>query len=389
MYNIGNYKIYRKAIGKGSFSKIYRGINDNHDDIAVKIIKKKKINEKLVSREITLLKTVAHINIVKLIDVFVSENKYYLILEYCHNGDLKQFVKNKCLDEADILNFMTQIKNGLEYLHKNNITHRDLKPQNILVTENNILKISDFGFAKFHTENLSQTMCGSPLYMAPEILTYKNYTDLADLWSVGVIMYELFFNKTPVNGKNIYDLVRNIKKYNFSVINNNISKQALILLDGLLKIHPKNRLSWKNFFNHSWFNLKIEMKNKNMKKNDDLIFEIDGCESENSYSSNCSTGNNSNGNNNSNRNNYTDDKSDIDNSYNVLCSKNKFELDDEYLNIESSLIENIVDKNYIIISSSPSKYTQKFPKSLPKNNFRNLIKSLRSSLSFIFNPKSI
>ena len=85
---------------------------------------------------------------------------------------------------------MKQIRNGLNELYKNNIIHRDLKPQNILVYEGEILKISDFGFAKSYNpdNNLENTMCGSPLYMAPEILQYKSYTDKADLWSVGIII---------------------------------------------------------------------------------------------------------------------------------------------------------------------------------------------------------
>ena len=90
-------------------------------------------------------------------------------------------------------------------LHTNNIIHRDLKPQNILVTVDDTLKISDFGFAKSYNPDadLQQTMCGSPLYMAPEILEQKRYTDVVDLWSIGVIMYELYFNEVPVKGKNI------------------------------------------------------------------------------------------------------------------------------------------------------------------------------------------
>jgi len=385
MYTIGNYRIYKKSIGKGSFSKIYKGIDKDNNDIAVKIIKKKSIDEKLILREISLLKKVNHINIVKLIDVYVSKNKYYIILEYCHYGDLKKFTKREFLVEGEVLNFMTQIKNGLEYLYNNNIIHRDLKPQNILVTYEKILKISDFGFAKYHTENLSQTICGSPLYMAPEILTYKKYTDSADLWSVGVIMYELFFNKTPVNGKNIYNLVKNIKKYKFDVDNNDkISDLALKLLYGLLKKDPNERISWKQFFVHPWFSSKVKVKVKDY--DNDLMFSMD-VEGDNSkiYDSKDDDDDDDDDSKNDSK-NVNSDK-----NYSVLYSYNNINVDDGYLNIESSSLIESLDDNYVVISSSPAKYTQTIPKSFPKTNykgFKNIIDSLRSSISFIFSPRS-
>ena len=154
-----------------------------------------------------------HTNIISLLDVFTTNHNYYLIFEFCGYGDLKNYIynENPILNEFEILQIMKQIKNGLQYLYKENIIHRDLKPQNILVTKNLIIKISDFGFAKIYTEgSLTQTICGSPLYMAPEILTYKQYTELADLWSVGVILYEIMFKEVPITGSNLYSLVKNI-----------------------------------------------------------------------------------------------------------------------------------------------------------------------------------
>ena len=377
MYSIGKYKIYNnKSIGKGSFSKIYRGVDDNQNDIAIKIIKKKKISDKIILREISLLKKVAHTNIVRLLDVYVSENKYYLILEYCELGDLKQFVKNKILTEKCIQCFMLQIKNGLEYLYNNKIIHRDLKPQNILVTRDEILKISDFGFAKFHTESMSQTICGSPLYMAPEILTYKKYTDTADLWSVGVIMYELFFKKTPVTGNNIYNLVQNIDKYEFRMEDSNISLLGKELLSCLLKKNPHKRITWTDFFKHTWFisnvpkcSLKICKTSKISKSyyDDDLIFKMD-----------------------------SDDDIDIDNNstntndknYNILCSYKSIDMDDNYLDVQSSLVQSLEDDNYVVVSSKHEKYPEFVPSSAP-NNFGDIINSLRSSLSYIFRARSI
>jgi serine/threonine protein kinase len=255
---LGNYKIQQKSIGKGSFSKIYLGqCRQTNILVAVKIIKKKNIrNEKHILREISIMKLIHHKNVILLKDVLVSNNKYYLILDYCPNGDLKKFMKNRIIDETKLLFYMKQIRDGLRELNKNNIIHRDLKPQNILVGENENLKISDFGFAKSYKpeQNLQQTMCGSPLYMAPEILQHKIYTDKADIWSVGVIMYELYYNRLPINGNNIVDLIENISNFEYK---QNESKQISAngndLLKNLLQTDPKKRFDFNDFLSHSWF----------------------------------------------------------------------------------------------------------------------------------------
>ena len=254
---LGNYEIVRKSIGKGSFSKIYLGTClKTKKQVAIKIIKKRNIkNENNILREIQIMKMIKHPNVVKLIDVLASNNKYYLILEYCSNGDLKDFSKNRDINEDILRNYMTQIRNGLYELYTKHIIHRDLKPHNILVTHDNKLKISDFGFAKSYDpdKDLQQTMCGSPLYMAPEILEGNPYTNLADLWSVGVIMYELFYGIVPIHGQNIADLIINIRKFVYTSSNKPISDECNDLLRKLLQTDPKKRITWNHFISHSWF----------------------------------------------------------------------------------------------------------------------------------------
>ena len=105
-------------------------------------------------------------------------------------------------------------------------------------------------------------MCGSPLYMAPEILQYKPYTDKADLWSVGVIMYELFFKKTPIGGNTLHNLVNNMKGYKFKIKNGKLSDNCEDLLKTLLQKKPENRIEWEDFFRHSWFNSIQKRKKK-------------------------------------------------------------------------------------------------------------------------------
>ena len=194
---------------------------------------------------------IKHHNVLCLLDVLVSNNKYYLIMEYCDMGDLKEYMKYRDLNETELKHYVKQIRDGMWELHTNNIVHRDLKPQNILVTSDDTLKISDFGFAKSYNPDieLQQTMCGSPLYMAPEILEQKRYTDVVDLWSIGVIMYELFFNEVPVKGKNIVDLIKNVRLFKFKIPKTNkiCSSNCIELMKCLLRTNPNKDVHGMNF----------------------------------------------------------------------------------------------------------------------------------------------
>jgi serine/threonine-protein kinase ULK/ATG1 len=269
-FNINNYKIFIEKIGEGSFSSVYKGININtNEEVAVKKINKKGLDSmrSYIDREIELMKGLNHKNILKLYDVIYNncneEENIYLILEYCPCGDLSHFLNKKGINEIKSKMFLKQIAEGLKYLIDNNISHRDLKPQNILLSDENTLKITDFGFAKtINSEELSTTICGSPLYMAPEILNYKKYTDKADLWSVGVILYELLTGDTPYSANNIYDLVR-MMKYEEVIIPNyiNLTSECKHILFSLLQKDPKKRLSWDDFYYHPWFNTHDEINN--------------------------------------------------------------------------------------------------------------------------------
>jgi len=271
---LGNYLIYRKYIGKGSFSKIYKGLDQTTNEIvAKKKIEKKNIkNTKLVLREIQVLKTLKHKNILKLKNVLVTTKYFFLILEYCENGDLKNYLNFNNLNEKDVQNILKQVKDGLEYLYKKKIIHRDLKLQNILLGKNNQIKIADFGFAKY-CDNLSQTICGSPLYMAPEILNYKKYNSKADLWSFGILMYELLFDDIPYNPNNLNELINILKHFKYKNPNKKISFYADDLLNKLLIKESEKRISWNDFFNHKWFKTQIKLQNKII--DNDLIFDFD------------------------------------------------------------------------------------------------------------------
>jgi serine/threonine-protein kinase ULK/ATG1 len=270
-FKLGKYLIFKNKIGKGTFSSVYKGIDSEKNIyVAVKKINRKGIDKmrKYIDKEIEIMKKLDHPNIIKLYDVIYdtrdSQENIYLILEYCPNGDLSHFFnKNIKTNENESRHYVKQLSDGLKYLTENNIFHRDLKPQNILVGEGNILKITDFGFAKsVNSSDISETFCGSPLYMAPEILTYQKYNHNADLWSVGVILYELLTGETPYTGNNLYDLVYNMKNNEVRIPNyKNLSSECKHLLFSLLQKDPDKRISWDKFYEHPWFTEYSEIDN--------------------------------------------------------------------------------------------------------------------------------
>lgn len=262
-----NYKISKQRIGKGSFSTVYKAINKNNKLVAIKkIYLDNTKNQTSFLKEFNLMRKLNHINIIKVYDIII-ENKYniYLILEYFKNGDLSVFLKDKYLDETYIQHYSIHLKDGLEYLLSKNIIHRDIKPQNILVSDENILKICDFGFARYFTEDIMLgTICGSPLYMAPEIMYKKSYTTKSDLWSLGIIIYEMAFKDVPYKGNNIIELIQNIKTKNLNFPSNNIlSNDCIDIITGLLQKNPKNRYEWNDFFKHKWFSKNLIQQKEN------------------------------------------------------------------------------------------------------------------------------
>lgn len=276
------YKITtRKIIGKGSFSTVYHAIDKDNNIYAIKCISlnnpsfnKHNIDKFLLELDISI--KMNHPNIVKSYEVFKTNKNWYIVSEFCDNGTLQNVIKlihsknsnyNNYFDKENICKrYMTQLKNALKYLHKNDIIHRDLKPNNILIHNNypdDILKLADFGFARYFNtenemeENIMTSFCGTPLYMAPELLIDKQYTSKSDLWSFGIIMYEMLYGYNPYNyPKNMYNLIELMKSQKISFCNN-YSETCISLLKSLLQINPDDRISWEKFFKHEWFDKKI------------------------------------------------------------------------------------------------------------------------------------
>ncbi len=256
-FQIGNYVIFKKRIGKGAFSTIYKAYHKHSKEtVAVKEISLDTLNkyESSLRRETEIMKNLNHPHIVKLFETIIDEKteNVYLVMEYFERGDFSSFLRKRPLREKYAVKYLKQIAEGIKYLLEHKILHRDLKPQNILVSQTGTLKITDFGFARyFDNDMLIQTICGSPMYMAPEIMKNKKYDYKSDLWSIGVIFYEMLIGRPPFKAKNIYELIRVIENENIEIPSKFIlSKDCKHLLLSLLEKNPKKRIEWEDFFQH-------------------------------------------------------------------------------------------------------------------------------------------
>jgi len=260
-YTIKNYCISNNKIGSGAFSTIHTATKPGTDTIyAVKkidIYKYKDTNKESYKREFSILRKLDHKNIIKLHDIIIDNTTHnlFLVLDYHRYGDFSKFLNKRSLKEKYAKKYMFQLRDGLKYLFSKNIIHRDLKPQNILVDDNQNLIITDFGLAKhFKSNEMLETICGSPIYMAPEIMIKKPYTIESDLWSIGIILYQMIYAKVPFYSNSLIGLMAEIKKNNIIYISPyNISVTCIDLISSLLISNPTNRLHWEEFFNHKWF----------------------------------------------------------------------------------------------------------------------------------------
>ena len=259
------YIVYNNVIGEGN-SKIYLGKDlKNNYKVAIKQIYYSESNIKLIEKEIEILNKINHKNIIKLLDYVFYNEFVYLIFEYCDGGDLYKYKFNK--NENTIKLIYIQITKGLIYLKNMNIYHHDIKPHNILI-KNGIIKIADFGFA-----NNFNFICGSPLYMAPELFKLKKFTNKSDIWSLGIILYSLLNDNLPYNlskCKNIKDIIKSFTNQ-LVFYNNNISEEVKKFLESILTIDYNKRADWDTLLKNSWIipknNINIPKNNINIDKN--------------------------------------------------------------------------------------------------------------------------
>ena len=251
-----------KILGEGSFGKVSLVKHKVTGIVrAMKSIKKltfKKNNDLTILNEINILKKIDHPNIVKIYEFFITDDFYYILMEYCEGGELLDLINESDFTEIQAAFIMYQIFSAINYCHKIKIIHRDIKPENILINKNENglyrVKICDFGTSQiFHKGEIQDKVVGSLYYIAPDVLQ-KNYNFKCDLWSCGVIMFILLTGKIPFDGPTHNIIYKNIlnSDYNKQYLEK-CSKPAIDLIAELLEKDPKKRINAEDALNHKFF----------------------------------------------------------------------------------------------------------------------------------------
>ena len=252
--------IFPKQLGSGSFGRVYLvSHNETKELFALKTIEKRKImitygKLDIIYDEINIHSKLSHQNIIKLYNVYEDDETINIIMEYAKNGNLYQLIKNEKngFSESKAFDYFIQIINAVYYLQSNNIIHRDIKPENILISDDNKLKLCDFGWAKELTLENRSTFCGTMEYMAPEIVGSENYDYSVDIWSLGILLYEMLFGHSPFKANDTNNIILNIKSHelNYDENNKKISNSCRDLIQKLLDMNPQKRLKIKDILEH-------------------------------------------------------------------------------------------------------------------------------------------
>ena len=253
---IGPYTL-RGTVGDGAFSVVKLAFNEELSQYyACKIVPKSRLSthhlEKRFEVEIRINQQMHHPGIVGLVDILKDTLNYYVIMEFCPNGELFQYiVDHGRLTEDEAKPKIRQILEALQYIQSMNVAHRDLKPENILLDQYGQLKISDFGLSRFLDSNgLVNTPCGSPCYASPECISGKPYDGkTTDVWSCGVILYAMVTGQLPWTKRNQNQLFEQIRHGEYT-IPSYISHTCSDFIRGLMTVDPKKRLTIEQAFNH-------------------------------------------------------------------------------------------------------------------------------------------
>ncbi|NXA48398.1 NEK5 kinase, partial [Nothocercus julius] len=247
-----NYEIIKK-IGEGSFGKVFlaKGKINNEQCVIKEIsLTKMPVKEKEASqKEVILLAKMKHANIVTFYASLQEKNKLYIVMEYCDGGDLRKRINMQhgvLFDEDQILSWFVQIALGLKHIHDRKILHRDVKAQNIFLSQKGkVAKLGDFGVARElnNTLELAYSCVGTPYYLSPEICENRPYNNKTDIWSLGCVLYELCALKHPFEGNSLHQLVLKICRGHFRPVSPNYSYDLRILISQLFKISPRDRPS--------------------------------------------------------------------------------------------------------------------------------------------------
>ncbi|KAE8688834.1 CBL-interacting protein kinase 11 [Hibiscus syriacus] len=255
------YEIGR-VLGQGTFAKVYygRSIQTSHS-VAVKLIDKEKVTKvgtiNQIKREISVMRIARHPNIVQLYEVMATKTKIFFVMEYCKGGELFNKVANGRLKFDFARKYFIQLINAVDFCHSRGVYHRDIKPENLLLDENENLKVTDFGLSALaeskRQDGLLHTTCGTPAYVAPEVINRKGYDGVAaDIWSCGVVLYVLLAGYLPFHDSNLMEMYRKIGKAEFR-FPSWFPPEVRRLVSKMLDPDPTTRISMSKIRVSGWF----------------------------------------------------------------------------------------------------------------------------------------
>ena len=270
-FNLQNFEFLKAKnknliiIGEGSYGKVFLAKHKKTDKkYAIKVINKEKLkskNQKLDSiyKEITIHGSLIHPNIIRLYSYSEDEKNFYFIMEFAENGTLYNIINFRRLNEEESFDYFIQVISSIYFLHKNNYVHRDLKPENLLLNIDNKIKLCDFGICTDTAFGLRETFCGTFDYMAPELMNNQPYNQSIDIWSLGILLYEMLHGYPPFKGINkdkkfnFEQLKKNVNKEDFEIdVNLNLSHECVDLIYQLLDNDSNQRIKIDEILFHPW-----------------------------------------------------------------------------------------------------------------------------------------
>ena len=338
-------------LGSGSYGRVYLvNHNETKEKYALKVIEKRKLlnmygNCDIIYNEIKIHSKLEHPNIIRLYSVNETEKDINIIMGYAKNGNLYQLITEMKTGFSEIkaFRYFIQVVNAVYFLHENQIIHRDIKPENLLICENDTIKLCDFGWAKQLTLKNRSSFCGTVEYMAPEIIESENYDYSVDIWSLGILLYELLMGHSPFKDKTTKNTIVNIKLHELK-FDKEISEDCKDLINKLLEVNKEKRFNIKDILTHNF-----------VKKNESLINFIS-----------------------SNKNLKNDE---IEKGYSI---KNMNTNGNIHLNMNSNDIQISNSSNHFKNDYSRSISSSKYNRSLKSNFNSNSPKKLTNSKKYIF-----
>ncbi|XP_022927296.1 CBL-interacting protein kinase 5-like [Cucurbita moschata] len=251
-----------RMLGQGTFAKVYHARNlKSGQSVAIKVINKEKVMRvgliDQIKREISVMRLVRHPNVVQLYEVMASRTKIYFAMEYVKGGELFDKVAEGKLREDAARKYFQQLIGAVDYCHSRGVYHRDIKPENLLLDEFGNLKISDFGLSALaesrRQDGLLHTTCGTPAYVAPEVINKKGYDGAkADIWSSGVVLFVLLAGYLPFHDPNLMEMYRKISRGEFKCPHW-FPPEVRKLLSRILDPNPQTRIKMAKLMENSWF----------------------------------------------------------------------------------------------------------------------------------------